>query len=38
MVQAGKALDLYRAPKDILAARTFSELNELAARIDRAAP
>ena len=34
IVQAGKALDLYRAPKDILAARTFSELNELAARIE----
>ena len=34
MVQAGKALDLYRAPKDILAARTFSDLNELAARIE----
>jgi iron(III) transport system ATP-binding protein len=35
IVQTGKALDLYRAPKDILAARTFSDLNELAARIDR---
>jgi len=34
VVQTGKALDLYRAPKDILAARTFSELNELAARIE----
>ena len=34
VVQTGKALDLYRAPKDILAARTFSDLNELAARID----
>jgi iron(III) transport system ATP-binding protein len=34
IVQTGKALDLYRAPKDILAARTFSELNELAARIE----
>jgi len=35
IVQTGKALDLYRAPKDILAARTFSDLNELAARIDQ---
>ena len=35
VVQTGKALELYRAPKDILAARTFSDLNELAARIDR---
>ena len=35
IVQTGRALDLYRAPKDILAARTFSDLNELAARIDR---
>jgi len=35
IVQTGKALELYRAPKDILAARTFSDLNELAARIDR---
>jgi iron(III) transport system ATP-binding protein len=35
IVQTGKALDLYRAPKDILAARTFSDLNELAARIEQ---
>ena len=35
VVQTGKALDLYRAPKDILAARTFSDLNELAARIEQ---
>ena len=34
-MQTGKALDLYRAPKDILAARTFSDLNELAARIEQ---
>jgi iron(III) transport system ATP-binding protein len=34
IVQTGKALDLYRAPKDILAARTFSDLNELGARIE----
>ena len=34
IVQTGNALDLYRAPKDILTARTFSELNELAARIE----
>jgi iron(III) transport system ATP-binding protein len=34
IVQTGKALDLYRAPKDILTARTFSDLNELAARIE----
>jgi iron(III) transport system ATP-binding protein len=35
VVQTGNALELYRSPKDILAARTFSDLNELAARIDR---
>ena len=35
VVQTGKALDLYRAPKDILAARTFSDLNELNARIEK---
>jgi iron(III) transport system ATP-binding protein len=35
VVQTGKALELYRAPKDILAARTFSDLNEVAARIDQ---
>ena len=35
MVQTGKALDLYRAPKDILAARTFSDLNEIPARIEQ---
>jgi iron(III) transport system ATP-binding protein len=35
VVQTGKALDLYRAPKDILGARTFSDLNELAARIEQ---
>ena len=35
IVQTGKALDLYRAPKDILAARTFSDLNELAARVEQ---
>ena len=35
VVQAGRALDLYRAPKDILAARTFSDLNEIKARIDK---
>jgi len=35
VVQTGKALDLYRAPKDILAARTFSDLNELTARIEQ---
>ena len=29
IVQTGDALDLYRAPKDILAARTFSDLNGL---------
>jgi iron(III) transport system ATP-binding protein len=33
VVQTGKALDLYRVPKDILAARTFSDLNEIPARI-----
>jgi iron(III) transport system ATP-binding protein len=35
IIQTGPALDLYRAPKDIFAARTFSDLNELAARIDQ---
>jgi iron(III) transport system ATP-binding protein len=34
VVQTGKAMDLYRAPKNIFAARTFSDLNELAARIE----
>jgi iron(III) transport system ATP-binding protein len=34
IIQTGNALDLYRAPKDILAARTFSDLNELAARVE----
>jgi iron(III) transport system ATP-binding protein len=33
IVQTGKAVDLYRAPKDILAARTFSDLNEVPARV-----
>jgi iron(III) transport system ATP-binding protein len=33
VVQTGKALDLYRAPKDILAARTFSDLNEVPAQV-----
>jgi iron(III) transport system ATP-binding protein len=35
IVQTGPALDLYRAPKDIFAARTFSDLNEIPARIER---
>jgi iron(III) transport system ATP-binding protein len=35
IVQTGKALDLYRAPKDLLAARTFSDLNELPARVEK---
>jgi iron(III) transport system ATP-binding protein len=35
IVQTGKALDLYRAPKDILTARTFSDLNEMPASIDK---
>src|SRR6185437_14029328 len=34
VVQAGNALDLYRAPKDILTARTFSDLNEIKSRIE----
>jgi iron(III) transport system ATP-binding protein len=34
VVQSGSALDLYRTPKDILAARTFSDLNEVPARIE----
>jgi iron(III) transport system ATP-binding protein len=34
VVQIGKALDLYRVPTDILAARTFSDLNEVPARIE----
>jgi iron(III) transport system ATP-binding protein len=35
IVQTGKAVDLYRARKDILAARTFSDLNELPARVEQ---
>jgi iron(III) transport system ATP-binding protein len=35
IVQTGNAVDLYRAPKDILAARTFSDLNELPARVEQ---
>ena len=35
VVQIGSALDLYRAPKDILAARSFSDLNEIAARVEQ---
>ena len=34
VVQSGSAVDLYRSPKDILAARTFSDLNEVPARIE----
>lgn len=34
VVQTGNAVELYRAPKDILAARTFSDLNEIRARVD----
>ena len=33
VVQTGPAPELYRAPKDIFAARTFSDLNELPARV-----
>ena len=33
VVQTGTPLELYRAPKDIFAARTFSDLNELPARV-----
>jgi iron(III) transport system ATP-binding protein len=33
VIQTGNALDLYRAPKDILAARTFSDLNEIPAQV-----
>lgn len=33
VVQTGTALELYRSPKDIFAARTFSDLNELPARV-----
>jgi iron(III) transport system ATP-binding protein len=35
IVQIGHAVDLYRAPKDILAARTFSDLNEMPSRIEQ---
>jgi iron(III) transport system ATP-binding protein len=35
VVQIGTALDLYRTPKNILAARTFSDLNEIPARIEQ---
>src|SRR3990170_6183732 len=34
VVQSGSAVDLYRSPKDILAARTFSDLNELTALVE----
>ncbi len=34
VVQTGSAVELYRAPKDILAARTFSDLNELPAQVE----
>jgi iron(III) transport system ATP-binding protein len=34
VVQQGSAIDLYRQPKDILAARTFSDLNEVPGRIE----
>jgi iron(III) transport system ATP-binding protein len=34
VVQTGKAPDLYRDPKDIFVARTFSDLNEMPARIE----
>jgi iron(III) transport system ATP-binding protein len=34
VVQTGEALELYHSPKDILAARTFSDLNELVARVE----
>ncbi len=33
IVQMGSAPELYRAPKNIFAARTFSDLNELPARV-----
>jgi iron(III) transport system ATP-binding protein len=33
IVQKGTAPELYRTPQDILAARTFSDLNEMSARI-----
>ena len=35
ILQTGAARDLYRASKDILAARTFSDLNELPARVEQ---
>jgi len=35
IAQAGRAFDLYRAPKDVLAARTFSDLNEVPASIKK---
>jgi iron(III) transport system ATP-binding protein len=34
VVQTGTAPDLYRDPKDIFVARTFSDLNEMPARIE----
>ena len=33
VVQAGKAMDLYRNPADLFVARLFSEINELPARV-----
>ena len=35
ILQTGAARDLYRASKDILAARTFSDLNEVPARVEQ---
>jgi iron(III) transport system ATP-binding protein len=34
VVQTGTALELYREPKTIFAARTFSDLNEMKARVE----
>jgi iron(III) transport system ATP-binding protein len=34
VIQTGNVLDLYREPNDIFAARTFSDLNEVPARIE----
>ena len=34
VIQIGTPLDLYRAPTDITAARTFSDLNEIPARVE----
>lgn len=37
LVQTGTAPELYRKPNDLFAARTFSDLNEISARVEKGA-